>query len=75
LRAPIFSEKGKDIFLWCSAFQVFRQVAGLPTLGRGGRGVWGEFRRALAPDGKFFGGAIFFSLPLPPCAEKVKELP
>jgi len=25
---PIFSENGKDIFLWGSAFQVFRQCGG-----------------------------------------------
>jgi len=31
--------------------------------GRGGRGVWGEFRHALAPDGNFFGG-IFLKLTL-----------
>jgi len=25
---PIFSENGNDIFLWCSALQVFGQVVG-----------------------------------------------
>jgi len=29
LAGGIFLEKGKDIFLWCSALQVFGQVAGL----------------------------------------------
>src|SRR3989338_768427 len=30
---PIFSSfNEKSIFLWCSAFQVFRQVAGLSTI-------------------------------------------
>jgi hypothetical protein len=41
--ARVFSEKGKAIFLWCSAFQVFRQCGGVQCgLGFAKTIFWGK---------------------------------
>src|SRR3989344_2701124 len=74
-----FSSNEKSIFLWCSAFQVFRQVAGLSAFCI--RSGVAEFppnppsATPSLPTAIFLADFSYFSLSHPPNAEKTKELP
>src|SRR3989344_1300660 len=73
-----FSPNEKSIFLWCLAFQVFRQVAGLASIFCKNTAEFPPHPpSAVFLRGRtgFLAATIFFSLPHHPCAEKVMELP
>src|SRR3990167_2391436 len=76
-RPILLSPNEKSIFLWCLVLT--SKAAGLASVSiRSGAAEFPPPPPSAAPSlGRtgFLEAARFFSLPLPPCAEKVKELP